>query len=162
MGIPQFFERWFWAAGIYAVALTGLLMFLNIRGKIRKDPGFGPGYRQIILRFLFSGIVPFLVMGLGIETGKVALVYQFLEIRKLNTFVLFFWFSVLAVWAVQTVWIFFQGGAETLARHPGLLKFRGLRFFSDITEPSTYKFVWILMTQALLFVVIVLALIPAS
>lgn len=162
MGPAQFLGRWFWAVGLFSVLLIGLVMALNVRERVRKNPGFGPGYREIILRFLISGTVPFLVMGLGIETGKVPALYHFLRIRMLNTCVLFYWGSLLAVWAVQTVWIFFQSGAETLARHPGLLRFRGLLFFNDITEPLTYKFLWILMTQALFFMMIVLVLIPSN
>ena len=45
--------------------------------------------------------------------------FDFLQPRSGNPYVLAWWWAMAALLALGTVWMLWGGGAETLARHPG-------------------------------------------
>ena len=83
------------------------------------NPALVPGYRRLIRAWLIYCNLPWLVMGLGIVLGGVPSVRHYLRPRG-DPYVILFYLSVIADWIWIYRWLFFRGGAEELAAHPGL------------------------------------------
>ncbi|MGD9366823.1 MAG: hypothetical protein PVH87_14070 [Desulfobacteraceae bacterium] len=68
--------------------------------------------------------IPWIVMGFGCTVGGVPSVWHYFRPSDGNPFVLAWFGSVFFLWIAGTIWLFFQNGAETLAKHPGAIEFR--------------------------------------
>jgi hypothetical protein len=118
MGIEVVFKH-FWLVFVVATIVNGRYWLAGVQGRIRAQPELAPGYRRLYRGYLFWCNVPWLLMGAGILSGQVRWMFDFLEPRSGNPYVLAWWWSMAALLALGTVWVFWGGGATTLARHPG-------------------------------------------
>ena len=111
--------RHFWLAFVVVTIINGRYWWAGVQARIRAQPELEPGYRRLYRGYLFWGNVPWLLMGAGILSGQVRSMFDFLQPRSGNPYVLAWWWAMAALFALGTMWMFWGGGAETLARHPG-------------------------------------------
>ena len=64
-----------------------------------------------------------IVIGVGILVGGVQTVFDYMNPREGNPYVILFHITVVVLWALFVMWIYFGEGAEFLARHPGWLNY---------------------------------------
>jgi len=133
VGIEVVFKH-FWLVFVAVTALNGRYWWAGVQARIQAQPELEPGYRRLYRGFLFWANVPWLLMGAGILSGQVRWMFDFLEPRSGNPYVLAWWWANGAVLAAGTVWVLWGGGAETLARHPG---------FALVPEWSASKIRWL-------------------
>jgi hypothetical protein len=112
--------RQFWLLAIGGTFLNAAIWWWNGRGRRRRDPSLVAGYRRLTLGFALWGSVPWLVMGMGAVIGGLPSVAYFDPAN--GPWVLAWYASILAIYALLGHWIFLRGGAEEVARHPGLLE----------------------------------------
>ena len=112
--------RHFWIALVVVTVLNGRAWWGRAQSRIQSQPDLEPGYRRLYRGYLFWTNVPWLAMGLGILSGQVPSIFEFLRPSEGNAFVLAWWGLMAGVLCLGTYWIFFGGGAETLERHPGV------------------------------------------
>jgi hypothetical protein len=145
MIVFNLFSRYFWLLGL-VITVTNWLGFRRRAQKcIEKNPQLEQGYAPLIRGYLFYMSLPWVVMGIGCTIGGVPSIWSYFRPRDGNPYILAWFGSVLFLWVLGTFWLFFKGGAEVLARHPGALEFRcGLRS-KDITSPSMIKALWLLV-----------------
>jgi hypothetical protein len=62
-------------------------------------------------------------MGLGLTSGGVSNLANYFYPRYGNPFILAYWLSILGLIFIYNAWIWFASGAETLIKHPGILRF---------------------------------------
>jgi hypothetical protein len=86
------------------------------RDEIARNPVLAPGYRRLIRGFLIYGNIPWLVLGCAMELPHLILSLS------LGPLLVFFMCFIPAYWILTGYWLFFRGGAEDLARHPGILQ----------------------------------------
>jgi hypothetical protein len=145
MIVFNLFSRYFWLL-VLVITLTNWLRFRRKAQKyIGKNPQLEQGYAPLIRGYLFYTSLPWVVMGIGCTLGGVPSVWNYFRPRDGNPYVLAWFGSVFFLWVSGTFWLFFKGGAETLARYPGALEFRyGLKS-KVTTSPLTIKALWLLL-----------------
>lgn len=117
--IPFIFRE-AWIFLIAVTCLNGVIWWRRAQSKIKDDPSLEEGYRFLIKRWLIYGNAPWVVMGLGILYGAVPSALHYFNPRN-GPFVLAFYATTVLLWVLSFRWIFFQRGAETLLKYPGLL-----------------------------------------
>lgn len=110
----------FWLAFIIVTVVNGRFWWSGVQDRIRAEPELGPGYRRLYRGGLFWCNVPWLLMGVGILSGQVRWMPDLLQPRSGNPYVVAWWWAMAGLLFLGTVWMFAGGGAEMLARHPGV------------------------------------------
>lgn len=138
--------RYFWLIAIAVSIANGLIWWRRAQPVMAKHPERAAGYRRLITGWIVFGCIPWIVMGIGVMFGGVPDIFHFFNPRN-GPFVVAWYVSLAGIWLLLTWWVFFRGGAEKLAAHPGL--FRG----SDLS-PGAVKALCVL---SLVIGVVVLA-----
>lgn len=112
--------RHFWVAFVLVTFVNGRTWRSRVESLIEEQPALGPGYQRLYRGYLFWLNLPWIVMGTGILSAQVTSVFDFLRPSDGNVFVLWWWGLNAMLLCLGTYWIFFRGGAQTLARHPGV------------------------------------------
>jgi len=111
----------FWVAFIASTLLNARSVWRrSIQAKIDAKPETEEGYRSLFRGSLFWMNVPWALMGIGIVTGRVGSVHEYLAPYGPNENVVLWWKAMAGVLVWGTFWMF-RGGAERLAAHPGLM-----------------------------------------
>jgi hypothetical protein len=106
---------------VFVTCANGAVWWYRGRRKMAENPSLTPGYRRLVRSWLIYGNLPWLVMGAGILFGSVSSSLQYFNPRN-GPFVIAFDLTTVALWIAAFYWLLFRGGAEDLARHPGLLR----------------------------------------
>jgi hypothetical protein len=112
--------RHFWLILVIVTAVNARAWWSGVQSRILANPELEPGYRHLYRGYLFWCNVPWLLMGVGILSGQVAGVHDFLRPSEGNPFVLQWYGAMAALLCLGTYWMFFGGGAELLEAHPGV------------------------------------------
>lgn len=126
----------FWLACIVITMLTAGLWHWSGGRHIARDPALADGYRSLIKGMVIYGNIPWVVMGVGIVFGGVPSAFHYLLPQDMNPFIPAFYGSVFLIWVLVSRWLFARGGAEMLARHPGLI-------YLHISSPRLIKAIWV-------------------
>jgi len=117
---PVFFLlKYAWLLFIVNTCVNAAIWRHRGRKEIAANPRLEPGYKRLIRGWLVLFNTPFLLMGAGILMGSVPTVFGYFNLHG-GPFVIAFWITIVAGWAVLLRWLF-RGGAEELVAHPGLL-----------------------------------------
>ena len=122
----------FWLIAIGITCVNAYLLHSRGQKEIARNPELADGYTQLVKGYLIYLNIPWLVMGLGIVVGGTRNVFDYLDPRGGNTYVMFFHITVIVLWALSIYWIYFAGGAEFLVRHPGAMNI-------DVKSPLVLK-----------------------
>jgi hypothetical protein len=112
--------RHFWIAFVAVTVVNGRAWWNEAQRRIREQPDLEPGYRRLYRGYLFWLNLPWLAMGLGIVSGRVSAIHEYLRPGDGNPFVLAWWGLAASLLCLGTYWILLAGGAEELERHPGV------------------------------------------
>ena len=82
-------------------------------------PELSASYSTLIRGLLFWGNLPWVIMGLGCLAGGLSGFDYLSRTQVGNVYVLAFLASVVVIWILSVYWVFFKGGAEMPAEHPG-------------------------------------------
>src|SRR5262252_1879017 len=130
--------KMFW---IVAIAITCLNAYsLRSRGQkeVDRNPELAEGYARLFKGYLILINLPWLVMGLGILVGSTRDVFDYLDPRAGNVYVMLFHITTIVLYALGAYWVYFAGGAEFLVRHPGAMNI-------DVKSPRALKLFYGLM-----------------
>jgi hypothetical protein len=134
------FDRVFPLLAIVATVLNAYSW--KRRSLMVDDPESQERYDDIFKRCLVVANLPWIVMGIGLLSGSVDGVRDFLHPRYGNPYVVIFHLVISVIWTLSVLWIYFGEGAEFLARHPGLIRFRLLMSSWDPKSPIVVKITW--------------------
>lgn len=112
--------RHFWLVLIAVTVGNGYAWWTSVQSRIRINPNLEPGYRRLYWGYMIWCNVPWILMGVGILSGQVAGVHDFLRPTEGTPFVLLWYGAMGALICLGTYWIVLGGGAEMLERHPGV------------------------------------------
>jgi hypothetical protein len=116
----SFVMKYFWLVAIVFTFINALLIKARANRFIENDPSLEDEYNALIRGFVLYTNLPWIVMGIGMIFGKFNSVFDILMgIRSGNPYVLLFYAMLIILWVLLFFWVFFRGGAETLATHPG-------------------------------------------
>lgn len=132
----EFFIKHVWVLFVVVMIVNALIMRIRSRRHIAADPSLQEGYRKLFWGTLIWGNIPWIVMGIGLETGCLPSLEN-LHLLDGNPFVVGLFASIYLTLALGTYWIFVRGGAEMIFRHPG-------QFFlnNEFRSPWEVKAVW--------------------
>ena len=116
-------DHYMWLAFVGVVCVNGLLWWRRGRREVQQHPELAEGYERLVRGFIMWGNLPWLVMGAGLTFGGVPGMDAFF-VRPRNPYVLAFHLTVVGLWIALGWWVFGGGGADDLARHPGLINLR--------------------------------------
>ena len=109
-----------WLIFIVFQCVNGVSWWQKGKPEMAANHALESGYRRLIRSWIVYGNLPLLIMGVGIQFGGVPTVFHYCNLRN-GPFVIAFWVSCVVLWVATFYWMFFQGGAEKLIAHPGLL-----------------------------------------
>ena len=132
----------FWIVLIAATCANAIYFKKCSKVFVDADPSLSTGYSTLFKGYLIWMNIPWIVMGIGCTIGKVPSAWQYFNPQNGNPYVLAWFASVFLLWILGTYWLFLKGGAETLAKHPGIIQFNTLGGSKDITSPSVIKLLW--------------------
>jgi hypothetical protein len=112
--------RYTWLLFILVTCLNGAMWWFRGKPYMAAKPELESGYRRMIRVWLIFGNLPWAVMGAGIVFGAVRSIFDYWNPRN-GPYVIFFYFTIVILWFLGYRWLFFEGGAEDLAAHPGLM-----------------------------------------
>ena len=135
----------FWLIAIIVTFANILFFRQNANKHIAENPQLKEGYDALIKGMLFWLSLPWVVMGIGCTVGGVPSVFYYFRPKDGNLFVLAWFATIFAIWAIGFVWIFFKGGADALAKYSGMIVMRTGFQKKEIKNPAMIKLLWILM-----------------
>ena len=107
-----FISRYFWAIALGTTAVNTCAAAWKAQKHIASDPSLGEGYRRMLKHYAFWMSLPWIVMGVGIVIGGIPSVFHFFRPRDGNPYVLTFHVTVICLWILSVVWIYFRGGQK--------------------------------------------------
>jgi hypothetical protein len=137
-------SKYFWLIAIMVTGINWVMFRKRAQKYIKEKPELKEGYEALFRGYLLWMNIPWMVMGLGCTVGEVPSAWHYFRPRDGNLYVLAWFASVFFLWVFGTFWLFFRGGAETLARHPGAIEFRYGFKIKGITRPVVIKAFWLL------------------
>lgn len=133
--------------------IAGVFMVFSLRQRSQRylveHPDLKPGYDRIFTGYLIFLNLPWVIMGIGIVFGGELGFFDFFAPPGGNLFVLAFDITIIGLWVFCVWWIFFAGGAELLASHPGSL---GVSLRSATQVKITFA-VWLAAVIPLLVII---------
>jgi tetratricopeptide (TPR) repeat protein len=127
--------KYFWLVFIVVTVINAFRFRKQVQPLVRNDPSLAPGYRKLFIGSIFWANVPWILIGIGILSGRVRIVYEYLMPSQGNPTVLAWWAVMLVLMVLCTFWILLGGGAELLEKHPGY-------FISGIASRKI-KWIWV-------------------
>ena len=134
------FERlfdYFWLIAILTTVLNTIIIWFKTRPYVKQRPELTLGYNTLLKGFFFWSNLPWVVMGAGLLFGNVTNIEAFFETPLQNPFVMAWWGTIALIQGLGTYWIFGNGGAEMLVKHPGFLR-------HTPSNPKLIKLFWLL------------------
>jgi len=119
--------------------INAFIMKGRVRPHIDQNPELEPGYNKLLKGFVFFSTIPWLIMGFGILTGLVNDPLECLNIRSMNPVAIAFSSYCFAMYLVAAYWVYFNGGAEMLAAHPGLIAYHFFGTRREVTSVNGIK-----------------------
>jgi hypothetical protein len=112
--------RHFWLLFVAVTCVNGVIWWRRAQKQIEGNPQLEAGYRRLIRGWIIYGNLPWLVMGAGVTVGGVPTVVHFINLRN-GPWVVAWFVTVVMLWALTIIWLFFRRGAEQLIEYPGML-----------------------------------------
>jgi hypothetical protein len=113
-------SQYFWLLAIVVTCANGVILWRRAQANIAARPELEVGYRRLILGWLIYGSIPWIVMGVGVVFGGVGGVFMYFS-PKNGPYVIAWYATIVVLWVLSAVWLFFMQGVEQLIEHPGML-----------------------------------------
>lgn len=136
------FFKYFWVIGILATIANVIYFKQKSKKYIQEKPELAEGYEKLFRGQLFWLNLLWVVMGIGITIGGVPTIWHYFRPQDGNPYVSAWYGVVFFEWVVGTIWLFFKGGAEMLAKHPVAIALRSKPDFTS--SPTGIKLMWLL------------------
>jgi hypothetical protein len=150
VGLPGFIGRWFWLLAIVTNGINAGLWWRRAQPRIAQRPELAAGYLRLIRGWLFFGSLYWLVMGVGIVVGGVPDTFAFFHPRN-GPYEMAAYLTLVVLWVLAFVWLFFRGGVEQLVAHPEILN------LTSPTPRSVKQFLILMMAGSLVPLALMLA-----
>jgi hypothetical protein len=105
-----------------STCVNAIYFGMRAREDAKVRPELAEGYAALIRGWLLWGSIPWLVMAVGLEFGRVPSIWHYFRPRDGNPYVLAWYVCVVFLWILGLSWVFLRGGAEMLAVHSRILR----------------------------------------
>jgi hypothetical protein len=114
-----------WIVFVVVTCINGYIFWQRAQKYIKADPTQYEDYKNLLRGYLIYLNIPWVVMGIGVVLGFVDGMFDYMQPRQGNLYVWLWHGTVVGLWGLAILWIYFRGGAEFLAAHPVLFE-RGM------------------------------------
>ncbi len=122
----DFIFRHAWILFVVVLVANYFTIKPRIQQHIDKNPDLKIGYDKLVKTTLIYGTIPWVIIALGDLTAQTTSIFDYLNPRSFNPFVLTLHLYIIIGWVLSFRWIYFKNGADFLIRHPGFIHIRGL------------------------------------
>ena len=142
-----------WVLFIGVTLVNAFILKFRSKKYIEQNPTLEEGYAKLFRGYMFYMNLPWVILGIGMLLGGFNSIFDvMLGFRNGNIFTVLFFGTVIFLWIVGAVWIYFLNGAEFLVEHPGALN-------PNVKSPTMVK-IWFAISLAggifgLIFILIV-------
>ncbi len=136
-----------WLFLIVGTFVNGFIFKIKSQKYIKENPELKTGYDKIFKGWIIFGNIPWLIIGIGNMTNYTKSFLDYFNPDFSNPFVLMFYLSIIILWILSIIWIYFKDGAEFLEKHPWIMVKNG---FNGVTDKITAKQIKIFFGLALL------------
>ncbi len=114
--------QYFWAPLILMTVIKAFQFKREVQKYLVDKPELEELQNTFFKNILLFGNIPWLIMMMGSLSGEFKSPFDVFEPNDGNPFVISYHLSILVIWIFLARWIYFKGGAETLEKHPELVK----------------------------------------
>ena len=111
-----------WVGFIVGAIMNAVRMKRRTKQYRLDDPSLARGYDLFFIAMIIYGCLPWSIAGFGILTGLAEGTFDFFNPATMNPIVLLFYFAVIAIGMVITIWIYLLNGAEFIESHPEIVQ----------------------------------------
>jgi hypothetical protein len=111
-----------WILFIVATIVNGFIIKSRAEEHIRTEPELKGSYETFIKGWFLYGNIPWVIMMIGNLSGYTTSFFDYMNPRSMNPMILFFHFSIIALWILGVHWIYFKNGAEFIEKHTALFR----------------------------------------
>ena len=113
--MSDYITKFFWALGLIFAVWEHYSWTTKKNQLLLQQPELADSYDRVMWGHTIFYSLPWLVMGIGILSGRVDNVFDFLRPRSGNAFVLAFYFIIVVSTLPLAVWVWAFGGASYLS-----------------------------------------------
>ena len=138
----ELIDKYFWIIIIAVIGINLLIFRTRARAYLDDKPEIKKKANNIFWNVFIFMSLPFLIQGIGLLTGNIDSIFDYLKPGNTNTFIILWYVSIILMWIKGTFWIFNRNGAEFLSEHPEVLLQSMFRFKKSFS-PKIVKIGWI-------------------
>jgi hypothetical protein len=140
-----------WLLFVGVTVINAFILKSRSKKYIEQNPSLEEGYEKLFRGYLIYMNLPWAALGIGMIFGGFNSLFDIMfGFRNGNIFTLLFFGTVIALWILSIIWIYFLKGAEFLVDHPGALN-------SNVQSPLKIKLVFALMLAGGIYALISMA-----
>lgn len=118
----EFIFQHFWLVMIVFACINVVHLRLRVNKDIASFPDKKNGYDTFFLLWLIYTIIPIIILMLGDISGSVHFLFEYLNPRSKNPFVMALYIFIISSWILIGWAIYFNGGAEFIEKHPAIMR----------------------------------------
>ena len=127
--------NYFWILAILTNLLNVVIVWKRVQTFIRQNSRLRPGYIKLLRGYFMGMSIPWLIMGLGLQSGRVSRLVDYFSLSDGKPAVWAWWLSIWSLMVFYSYWLFARNGAELLTQYPGLLR-------GQSRNPTMIKVMW--------------------
>lgn len=121
--IIKFVFKNFWLLCIVVTLMNAFYFKFRARSLVKDNPDLEEGYNKVFWGTLIFAGIPWLVMGIGTTIGGIPTLFHFFRLRDGNPYVIAYHFTIVVIWILTVIWIYFKDGANFWIKY--MLPLRG-------------------------------------
>jgi len=140
LGVPNIITlafKCFWLLAIIMIFFNAYYLKLRSRPLVKVNPDLEEGFTKVFWGTIIFGGAPWLVMGVGMTIGGLATPFHFFRPRAGNPYVIAFHLTLILIWILAVIWIYFKDGADFWVKY--IVPLRGS---SPLTRSVTGVKIW--------------------
>jgi len=142
----KFLDSHPWVFFLFVVFVSTLIFWFRFSRYSNETPRLTRGYNQILLGYFIVVMIPVIILFLSDTVGGI----KIQKLKELNVWSLMLHIYGLLFVLIGTWWIYFKNGAEFLKDHPGLLRFRFVVVYENISSVFWIKALFMLLMLGIL------------
>jgi hypothetical protein len=122
-----------WAILIPFILINGYMSYNKTKAYIKVNPSLKKGYESYIFVSTLLWTMPWIIMMIGDLSGVTASLFDYLNPKSLNPFVLAFHTYLFLLWITAVIWVYLKNGAQFLIDYPGLINSKRMGADANVT-----------------------------
>lgn len=111
------FFKWFGVFGLACTLVNAVIIKHRSRKLVEQNLDLEEVYKKLFRGYLIFFSLPWLILTVGVVTGGLPYMWYIFRPRGGNPYVLLFHFTVIVMWILSFIWVYFKDGAEFVVKY---------------------------------------------